>query len=57
MASGDVMFAATGVTSGSMLSGVKFAGSAVYTETVVMRSSTGTTRWIKAKHTHLDKFK
>ena len=56
MASGDVMFAATGVTSGSMLSGVKVKGNAVYTDTVVMRSSTGTTRWIKAKHTHLAKF-
>ena len=56
MASGDVMFAATGVTSGSMLSGVRTKGKAIYTETVVMRSSTGTTRWIKAKHTHLSKF-
>ena len=56
MASGDVMFAATGVTSGSMLSGVKVTNTAVYTDTVVMRSSTGTTRWIKAKHTQLDKF-
>ncbi len=56
MASGDVMFAATGVTSGSMLNGVKIKGNAIYTDTVVMRSSTGTTRWIKAKHTHLTKF-
>jgi fructose-1,6-bisphosphatase II / sedoheptulose-1,7-bisphosphatase len=56
MASGDVMFAATGVTSGSMLSGVKIKGRAIHTDTVVMRSSTGTTRWIKAKHTHLSKF-
>ena len=49
MASGDVIFAAAGVTDGSMLSGVKMCGDAIYTETVVMRSSTGTTRWIKAK--------
>ena len=56
MASGDVMFAATGVTDGSMLSGVKTRGNTIYTETVVMRSSTGTTRWIKAKHTHTTKF-
>ena len=56
MASGDVIFAAAGVTDGSMLSGVKMAGDAIYTETVVMRSSTGTTRWIKAKHKHLSKF-
>lgn len=47
MASGDVMFAATGVTDGTMLSGVKFGASHITTETVVMRSATGTVRWIK----------
>jgi fructose-1,6-bisphosphatase II / sedoheptulose-1,7-bisphosphatase len=47
MASGDVMFAATGVTDGSLLTGVKFLPDAVETETVVMRSATGTVRWIK----------
>ena len=47
MASGDVMFAATGVTDGTMLSGVKFGSSHIATETVVMRSATGTVRWIK----------
>jgi fructose-1,6-bisphosphatase II / sedoheptulose-1,7-bisphosphatase len=47
MASGDVMFAATGVTDGTMLSGVKFGSSHITTETVVMRSATGTVRWIK----------
>jgi fructose-1,6-bisphosphatase II / sedoheptulose-1,7-bisphosphatase len=47
MASGDVMFAATGVTDGSMLSGVKFFRDSVQTETVVMRSATGTVRWIR----------
>ena len=47
MASGDLMFAATGVTDGSMLSGVKFGKSHITTETVVMRSATGTVRWIK----------
>ncbi len=56
MASGDVMFAATGVTDGSMLEGVTFAGDKVETDTVVMRSSTGTVRWIKATHTQLEKF-
>lgn len=50
MATGNVMFAATGVTDGSMLSGVKrFAGGAS-THSVVMRSSTGTVRHIQAKH-------
>ncbi|MDX1716416.1 MAG: class II fructose-bisphosphatase [Anderseniella sp.] len=47
MASGDVMFAATGVTDGTMLSGVKFGAGHVTTDTVVMRSATGTVRWIK----------
>jgi fructose-1,6-bisphosphatase II / sedoheptulose-1,7-bisphosphatase len=47
MASGDVMFAASGVTDGSMLAGVKFDKSHITTETVVMRSATGTVRWIK----------
>ncbi|MFO0994513.1 MAG: class II fructose-bisphosphatase [Hyphomicrobiales bacterium] len=47
MAKGDVMFAATGVTTGSMLEGVRFEPGYVTTETVVMRSATGTVRWIK----------
>jgi fructose-1,6-bisphosphatase II / sedoheptulose-1,7-bisphosphatase len=47
MASGDVMFAASGVTDGSMLAGVKFSKAHITTETVVMRSATGTVRWIK----------
>ena len=56
MASGDVMFAATGVTDGSMLAGVRFDGRKVTTDTVVMRSSTGTVRWIKAVHADSSKF-
>jgi fructose-1,6-bisphosphatase II / sedoheptulose-1,7-bisphosphatase len=47
MAVGDVMFAATGVTDGSLLRGVRFDREHVTTETVVMRSATGTVRWIK----------
>jgi len=47
MAPGDVMFAATGVTAGALLRGVRFARDQVTTETVVMRSATGTVRWIK----------
>ncbi|MEM8915306.1 MAG: class II fructose-bisphosphatase [Pseudomonadota bacterium] len=50
LASGDVMFAATGVTTGTMLRGVRrFAGGAV-THSMVMRSKSGTVRWIEAKH-------
>ncbi|HEY4123121.1 MAG TPA: class II fructose-bisphosphatase [Rhizomicrobium sp.] len=50
LASGDVVFAATGVTDGSMLSGVHIDRAHVTTESVVMRSATGTVRWIKARH-------
>ena len=50
MASGDVVFAATGVTDGSMLQGVHKSGNFITTESVVMRSATGTVRWIKARH-------
>jgi len=56
MARGDVLFAATGVTDGNLLSGVRFGRWAVTTHTVVMRSSSGTVRWIKADHQNLDKF-
>jgi fructose-1,6-bisphosphatase II / sedoheptulose-1,7-bisphosphatase len=50
MASGDVMFAATGVTDGSMLRGIHLQGGFLSSETIVMRSATGTVRWIRAKH-------
>lgn len=50
LAKGDVMFAATGVTDGSMLRGVKrFEGGAV-TQSIIMRSKTGTVRFIEAEH-------
>lgn len=50
MAHGDVMFAATGVTTGPMLRGVRrFAGGAV-THSIVMRSKSGTVRTIEARH-------
>ncbi len=50
MVAGNVIFSATGVTSGSMLRGVQFNNGTVSTETVVMRSANGTLRWIKAQH-------
>ncbi|NND49629.1 MAG: class II fructose-bisphosphatase [Rhizobiales bacterium] len=56
LAAGDVLFAATGVTDGSMLSGVRFRADDVITETVVMRSISGTVRWIKSEHARMDKF-
>lgn len=50
MASGDVLFAATGVTNGSMLDGVRLNKDSVTTSTVVMRSWSQTVRWIRARH-------
>ncbi len=47
MASGDVIFSATGVTDGSLLDGVHFRGDFAETETVIMRARTGTVRRIK----------
>ncbi|KZK76378.1 Fructose-1,6-bisphosphatase class 2 [Pseudovibrio sp. W64] len=56
MAGGDVLFAATGVTTGNFLKGVKLGRDNITTHTVVMRSTTGTVRFIEAKHTQLEKF-
>lgn len=51
LAKGDCIFAATGVTSGSLLDGVKYLrGGRMTTESVVMRASSGTVRWIKGEH-------
>jgi fructose-1,6-bisphosphatase II / sedoheptulose-1,7-bisphosphatase len=57
MASGDVVLSVTGVTSGSMLSGIQQNGNEVWTDTLLMRSSTNTIRWIKARHATMDKFR
>jgi fructose-1,6-bisphosphatase II / sedoheptulose-1,7-bisphosphatase len=50
LARGDCIFAATGVTDGSLLAGVKRKGSKMTTESVVMRASSGTVRWVKGEH-------
>jgi fructose-1,6-bisphosphatase II / sedoheptulose-1,7-bisphosphatase len=50
MAKGDVMFAATGVTTGAMLRGVRRFGAAAVTHSIVMRSKSGTVRYIEAHH-------
>ena len=48
---GDCIFAATGVTSGSLLDGVKYLRDGrMTTDSVVMRASSGTVRWIKGEH-------
>jgi fructose-1,6-bisphosphatase II / sedoheptulose-1,7-bisphosphatase len=55
MAKGDVMFAATGVTPGQMLRGVKRFGGGAITHSVVMRSHSGTVRYIEAHHNFAQK--
>ena len=54
LARGEVMFAATGITTGDFLKGVRFFGSGAETDSVVMRSKTGTVRYIQGVH-QLDK--
>lgn len=54
LASGNVMFVATGVTDGSLLEGVKFKPWGARTHSIVMRSQSGTIRHIEADH-HFDK--
>jgi fructose-1,6-bisphosphatase II / sedoheptulose-1,7-bisphosphatase len=51
LAKGDCIFAATGVTDGSLLAGVKVRRDGkMTTESVVMRASSGTVRWVKGEH-------
>ena len=50
MAKGPVMFAATGVTNGEMLRGVRRTGQGAVTHSIVMRSQSGTVRFIEAYH-------
>lgn len=55
LAKGDVMFAATGVTSGAMLRGVKRSLGGASTHSIVMRSHSGTVRYIEAHHNFVQK--
>jgi len=57
MVKGECLFAATGVTDGRMLRGVQFGRDVIESDTVVMRSTSGTIRWIRAEPRQLDKFK
>jgi fructose-1,6-bisphosphatase II / sedoheptulose-1,7-bisphosphatase len=50
MAKGDVMFAATGITTGQMLRGVQRFGETAITHSMVMRSKSGTVRYVEAHH-------
>jgi fructose-1,6-bisphosphatase II / sedoheptulose-1,7-bisphosphatase len=55
LAKGDVIFAATGVTDGSLLEGVKRKrGGILTTESIVMRASSQTVRWVKSQHRSKD---
>jgi fructose-1,6-bisphosphatase II / sedoheptulose-1,7-bisphosphatase len=55
MAAGDVLFAATGVTDGNLLAGVRFGRETATTYSIVTRSHTGTQRWVRAKHRYRGK--
>ena len=55
LAHGEVMFAATGVTDGSMLQGVRRKGAGATTNSIIMRSKTGTVRTVLAQHDFLKK--
>jgi fructose-1,6-bisphosphatase II / sedoheptulose-1,7-bisphosphatase len=55
MAKGDVMFAASGVTSGAMLRGVRRVGGRAITHSIVMRSHSGTVRFIEGHHNFAQK--
>lgn len=55
LASGDVMFAATGVTDGAMLDGVRRWKNGAYTHSILMRSKTGTVRTVHAEHNFVRK--
>jgi len=46
----DVFFAATGVSSGEMLKGVRYSGVGAQTQSLAMRSRSGTIRWIDSYH-------
>ena len=56
LASGDVVVAATGVTDGALLKGVRFGKEVIETETIVYRSATGTVRRIHGEHREFSKF-
>lgn len=50
VSSNDVFFAATGITDGELLSGVRYTGRGAETYSLVIRGETGTVRWINGKH-------
>ncbi|WP_182085818.1 class II fructose-bisphosphatase [Aureimonas sp. ME7] len=57
MVSGDVVFAASGVTDGNLLEGVRFHANRIETHTIVMQSRGGTIRQMRTRHFDLARFK
>jgi fructose-1,6-bisphosphatase class II len=53
LARGSVMFSATGITSGDLLKGVRYHRGYALTESIIMRSATGTVRRIETMHRHV----
>lgn len=56
LASGSVMFSATGITSGDLLKGVRYRRGFAITESIIMRSATGTVRRIETMHRHASSY-
>jgi len=56
LASGHVMFAATGITSGDLLKGVRYRRGYALTDSIIMRSATGTIRRIETTHQHVGRY-
>ncbi len=56
MVAGDVLFAATGITDGSLFAGVRSEQDTATTYSIVTRSETGTQRWIRARHRTREKW-
>lgn len=50
VASKEIFFAATGITDGTLLSGVHYHGSQAETESLIIRGATGTRRFIRSEH-------
>ena len=48
--SDDVFFAATGVSNGDLLKGVRYFSGGAQTQSIAMRGRSGTMRWIDARH-------
>ena len=50
ISSDDVFFAATGVSTGDLLKGVRYFSGGAFTQSIAMRGRSGTMRWVDARH-------